>query len=79
MAQKFQKYALHLESSQNGTVDRKRVGDPPGYQPSVARDAVCWRKYTLVLTFGKVHAKSHYVFGARQSDRCHDSRPIALL
>ena len=36
----FQRYSVHFESSQSGTVDRKRVGDPPGYQPSIARDAV---------------------------------------
>ena len=51
MAQHFQKYALHLESGQDNTLDRKRVGDPPGYQPSVARDAVRLRTYTPALTF----------------------------
>ena len=36
----FLKYSVHFEGSQSGTIDRKRVGDPPGYQPSIARDAV---------------------------------------
>ncbi len=31
---------MHFEGNQSGTIERKRVGDPPGYQPSIARDAV---------------------------------------
>lgn len=40
---KFQKYSVRFEGNQSGTVDRKRVGDPPGYEPSIARDAVSWQ------------------------------------
>lgn len=36
----FLKYSVRFESNQSGTVDRKHVGDPPGHEPTAARDVV---------------------------------------
>ncbi|EIE22686.1 DUF1077-domain-containing protein [Coccomyxa subellipsoidea C-169] len=36
----FLKYSVRFESNQSGTVDRKHVGDPPGYEPTASRDVV---------------------------------------
>lgn len=36
----FLNFSVRFESNQSGTVDRKHVGDPPGHEPTAARDVV---------------------------------------